>query len=277
MLNISVIFTTYNSVKWLENVLLGYQSQNFKNFEVLIADDGSTSDTKELIADFSTRSSFPITHVWHSDDGFRKCVILNKAVSLSKADYLIFSDGDCVPRKDFLEAHLENRKPGCFLSGGAIRLPMELSAKISAEDILNQNAFNKDWLLQNGLRSSFFKNLKLSESVALANFMQLITTTKATWNGGNASAWKSDILAVNGFDERMKYGSEDREFGERLMNNGIKAKQIRYSAICLHLDHTRGYVNEEDLQKNAEIRATTKRDKATWTDYGIIKNDKVIL
>ncbi len=67
----------------------------------------------------------------------------------------------------------------------------------------------------------------------------------------------------------MKYGALDRELGERMMNNGIKGKQIRYSAICIHLDHSRSYKNKKDLSFNAEIRRLTKAEKRTWTDAGI--------
>ena len=83
--------------------------------------------------------------------------------------------------------------------------------------------------------------------------------------------WKKDFLKVNGFDERMQYGGEDREFGERLYNLGIKSKQIRYSAICLHLDHARGYVSEEMIQKNSKIRQTTRKEKIVSTPYGLKK------
>jgi len=79
------------------------------------------------------------------------------------------------------------------------------------------------------------------------------------------------MIAINGFDERMQYGGEDREFGERLINSGIKSKQIRYSAICLHLDHPRGYVKPEMLEKNAQIRQQTSKLKSKWTDFGILK------
>lgn len=104
--------------------------------------------------------------------------------------------------------------------------------------------------------------------------MNSLTPTNASWNGHNASGWKTDIEAVNGYDERMRYGALDREMGERLINKGIKGKQIRYSAICLHLDHSRGYVNEKDLANNAAIRNATKSEKKTWTDFGISQHTK---
>lgn len=273
LMQLSVIFTTYNSPLWLEKVLWGYQYQEFKDFEVIIADDGSTFETTEVISKMKEQVDFPIRHIWHPDKGFRKCEILNKAISISNADYLVFTDADCIPREDFLHAHYNNKEKNHFLSGGAVRLPILLSNMIKPHDIFSQDAFDKRWLRKNGLKSSFFKNLKLGKNKFLAEVLNKITPTKATWNGGNASAWKKDILAINGFDERMKYGAEDREFGERMMNNGIKNKQIRYTAICIHLEHERSYVNEKDLNNNAVIRKETKTKRKTWTDFGIEKSN----
>ena len=104
-----------------------------------------------------------------------------------------------------------------------------------------------------------------------SSLLNSITPTTASWNGHNASGWKKDFFAVNGFDERMQDGGEDREFGERLLNLGIQTKQIRYSTVCVHLDHARGYVKPEMIEKNLQIRKETKDLKSTWTDFGIVK------
>jgi hypothetical protein len=118
-------------------------------------------------------------------------------------------------------------------------------------------------------------NLKITKIISFgifAKFLNLITTTKPSWNGHNASGWKSDLLAVKGFNEEMKYGGEDRELGERLFNLGLSSKQIRHSAICVHLDHERGYVSDEVWKKNNEIRAFTKANKIIETPNGIDSN-----
>jgi hypothetical protein len=125
-------------------------------------------------------------------------------------------------------------------------------------------------LKKHGLKSSF-KNNKITATGIKELLLNTLTPTTATWNGHNASGFKADILKANGYDERMQYGGEDRELGERLFNSGIKAKQIRYSAICLHLDHERGYVKPEMIEKNKAIRETTKMQKVTRTPYGIEK------
>jgi glycosyltransferase involved in cell wall biosynthesis len=269
---ISIIISTYNAEAWLEKVLWSYEGQTFKNFEVLIADDGSTQLTFNMITKMQKLVSFPIKHVWHKDNGFQKCVILNKAIQQCDANYILMSDGDCIARKDFVEVHINYREKNYFLSGGYFKLPMSISKLITKKDIINTQCFNLKWLLAHGLKSSF-KNNKLTARGWKQNVLNALTPSNASWNGHNSSGWKSDILAVNGFDERMQYGGEDRELGERLMNKGIKSKQIRYSAICLHLDHERGYVKPEMIEENKKIRRQTKNDMATTTAFGINKDN----
>ena len=270
---ISVIISTYNQPLWLEKVLWGYHIQTDMDFEMVIADDGSEEATASLIDSIQPQVAFPITHVWQEDHGFQKTKILNKALLACKADYVVMSDGDCIPRNDFLQQHSRYRKKGYFLSGGYFKLPMDISETITRMEVLSGACFHIEWLTKKGLKPSF-KNKKLTASGFKARLLNTFTPTKATWNGHNASGWKADMLAINGFDERMQYGGEDREFGERLANYRIKAKQIRYSAICLHLDHSRGYVTAEALEKNAHIRQQTKKQKVVRTPYGIKKQEQ---
>jgi len=181
------------------------------------------------------------------------------------------SEGDCIAKEDFVEQHLKYREPGYFLSGGYFKLPLDISQNISKEDIYSQRCFDLEWLKSQGLKSSF-KNNKITANGTKADFLNLVTPTNASWNGHNASGWKKDILSVNGFDERMQYGGQDRELGERMINMGFKSKQIRYSALCLHLDHPRGYKTKETLIRNAAIRKNTKTKGYAFTYYGIDKN-----
>ncbi len=266
--SISVIISTYNSIPWLEKTLWSYEQQLFREFEIIVADDGSNDDTRIFLEKYQTRIDRPLKHVWHKDDGFQKTKILNKALTYCTTDYVVMTDGDCVAREDFLQIHYERREAGYFLSGGYYKLPLALSQLIRYDDIATQRCFNIKWLRDHGLPVNY-KNQKLTSGFVQAGVMEKLTPTNASWNGHNASGWLKDIIAVNGFDERMKYGGEDRELGERLINAGIKPKQIRYSAICLHLDHERGYVNKEAQQLNEQIRKVTKAEKVTFTPYGL--------
>lgn len=267
---ISIIISTYNSEEWLEKVLWSYEAQNFKDFEIVIADDGSKQPTFDLIDKMKTEVHYSIIHVWHEDNGFQKSAILNKAILACNSNYILMSDGDCLAREDYVQVHINNKEKGYFLSGGYFMLPMSISKIINKDAILTQKCFDIKWLKSQGLKDSF-KNNKLTAKGLKSKILNSITPTNASWNGHNASGWKADILKINGFDERMQYGGQDRELGERLFNLGIKSKQLRYSAICLHLDHPRGYKNKESIDKNLAIRATTKHEKRTWTDFGIDK------
>lgn len=265
---ITVIISTYNQPKLLQKVLWSYEYQSFKDFEIVIADDGSTKETQSLIASFQQESELNIQHVWQEDKGFEKCKILNKAINAAKSDYLLFTDGDCIARKDFVQTHMKLRKVKHALSAGYFKLTESVSNVVTKSTIEDQLCFDRSWLLQNGQPKSFKMN-KLNASAFKAWFLNTFTTTKATFDGMNTSCWKEDIVAVNGFDERMKYGGEDREVGERMMNNSIKFLQVRYSAICLHLYHKRPYKNTEDEQRNKQIRLATKKAKSTYTKFGL--------
>lgn len=267
---ISVIISTYNAEEWLKKVLWGFNCQIFKDFEVVIADDGSGPKTKELLEEMSQKVFYNIIHVWQEDDGFQKSRILNKAVEACNAEYIIMTDGDCIPREDFVEVHYINKEPGYFISGGYYMLPMNISKLITLEDIEKQHCFNIHWLKEKGIPKTF-KNNKLTASGMISKLLNTFTPTNASWNGHNSSGWKKDIINVNGFDERMQYGGQDRELGERLFNFGIKSKQLRYSAVCVHLDHKRGYKTPESIAKNQAIRKETRSSKSVWTHYGITK------
>ncbi len=267
---ISVIISTYNAEAWLEKVLYGYNCQLFKDFEVVIADDGSGPATRELVDRIRDEVFYEIVHVWQEDDGFQKSRILNKAIQACRADYIIMSDGDCIPRSDFVQVHHINKEKGYFISGGYYMLPMNISHAITRDDIQQQRCFDIHWLQDLGIPKTF-KNNKLTARGFISKALNTLTPTNASWNGHNSSGWKKDILNVNGFDERMQYGGQDRELGERLANFGIRSKQLRYSAVCVHLDHKRGYKTPESLAKNAAIRRDTRKNKQVWTHYGITR------
>ncbi|MBC7643268.1 MAG: glycosyltransferase family 2 protein [Flavobacterium sp.] len=267
-MKVSIIISTYNAVEWLRKVLLGYSIQTEQDFEIVIADDGSGLETRTLIGDFQQKFRHPIVHVWHEDNGFQKTIIINKAILKTNSEYLIFTDGDCIPRKDFVAVHLQKKEKGYFLSGGYFKLPMALSELIAENDIINNYCFNFKWLQSNGLKATF-KVIKLTHSKMIADFMNWITPTKKSWNGHNSSGYKADIIAINGFNHDMQYGGLDRELGERLFNLGMLSKQIRYSAICLHLDHKRGYATPETWKTNNEIRSFNKKNKITFAKNGL--------
>lgn len=269
--SISVIISTYNNPLWLEKVLWGYSSQDFDTipYDIIIADDGSNAETEDLIRRFQADYPVPLHHVWHPDDGFQKCKILNKAIKASTSDFLVFTDQDCVPRNDFLASHYRYAEPGYYLSGGYLKLPRNVSHALTREDILSGRAFDPRWLKDAFSFSTWKIVPKLVDNPKLASLLNWLTTTSATCNGCCFSCWREDIVAVNGYNEMMRYGGLDRELGERMLNLGIKAKQLRYSLVCMHLDHDRPYETGESWENNARIRREIRRNKTVRTPFGI--------
>lgn len=268
-MHVSVIISTFEAPAWLEKVLWGYRCQTYPAFELLVADDGSGPETAAVIDRVRRTTSLPIAHVWHPHEGFRKCRILNRAIEQARGAYLIFTDGDCVPRADFVATHAALAAPGRGLSGGCVRLPLAASEAVSEGDIFSGRCMRAAWLRAHGAATARGL-LKLVASTGLAGaVLDGLATTRPTFNGHNASVWRNDALRVNGFDMRMQYGGLDREFGDRLTNAGVLFRQVRHRAICLHLDHARPYATAESWARNDAIRERTRRERRAWTPCGI--------
>lgn len=252
-MDVSVIVSTYNKPEWLEKVLWGYLQQDHREFELVIADDGSGEETRELVLRFARESGFPIRHIWHADQGYRRSIILNAAILASKGRYLIFSDGDCIPRFDFVRTHVEMARPGRFLSGGSVYLSMDVSLAITPEDVISGRFADPGWLRRQGQRLGRHR-LRLVPRGWRATLLDQLTTTNPTWNLNNSSTWREWILASNGMEAEMQYGGADRALGSRLENLGLRGKRVRFRAVLMHLDHDRPYKTRESIQKNKGIR-----------------------
>jgi glycosyltransferase involved in cell wall biosynthesis len=260
-MDVSVILSTYNAPDWLEKVIWGYSVQSYRRFELLIADDGSTEKTARLIRRLQRQTSLAIRHVWHEDLGFRKCTILNRAAEAASGDYLIFSDGDCIPRWDFVARHVESARARCLLSGGCVRLPMALSKRITVDDVIQRRATDPRWLFARGLRDRKWQ-LRLVSGGTLAQLLDVLTTTRATWNGCNASTWKRHVVEVNGYDERMGYGGLDRELGERLVNGGKRRGRPTWRCAGRPVA-PRPFGRRTASAKSSRLRKGARRDRGS--------------
>lgn len=268
----SVIVSTYNNPESLEKTLWGFQVQTVGDFELIIADDGSTSETADLIQSYSNLG-FPIRHVWQQDNGFRKNRILNRAIKESRGEYCIFTDGDCVPRFDFVETHRRLRKKKRFLVVGShIALPETFHRAITKEDIISGDVFRARWLKAQGHDSK--KNLfRLSAKPWMQPMLNLSTHRSGIFTGNGSSVWREDALAVNGFDERLGYGGDDKDFGFRLTALGVRSRMSKFSLISLHLDHPQPYVDQDVIRANHLHIKRVRSKKIHWTDYGIEQNE----
>jgi glycosyltransferase involved in cell wall biosynthesis len=269
-MDVSVIVSTYDQPAWLEKVLWGYTKQGFRDFELIIADDGSSEETRDLIGGFARESDFPIRHIWHEDQGYRRSIILNAAILASKGEYLIFSDGDCIPRDDFVGAHVQLREEGAFLSGGSVYLSMGVSKAIQPEDVTSGRFADPKWLREQGQPLGRHR-LRLVPAGVQAEFLDRVTTTRPTWNLNNASTWRAPLFAVNGMEMEMQYGGADRALGSRLENLGLRGQRARFRAVLLHLDHARPYKTKESIQRNKGIRRRIEEGKETRARDGLME------
>ena len=268
--DLSVVISTYNSPVALRKTLWGFQCQSFSDFEIVISDDGSTSETADVIQEFQSQG-MTISHVWHEDSGFRKNRILNRAVEAAKGSYLIFTDGDCIPRSDFVESHIRLRKPGQFLNaGGAVRVPDTIHEHLNQDDVASGRAFDAGWLKRQGPISQSHV-FRLSITRQFEAILNLISHRPGVFTGNGSSAWRSDVLKVNGFDERVAYGGTDKEFGFRLAAAGVKSHNSRYTLISLHLEHDRPYRNDSTIKANHALMHKNRKNKVTWTNHGIVQ------
>lgn len=265
----SVIISFYARTDYLELLFAAFERQTFSDFEVIIADDGSSEEAVEQIEKLSRRASFPVVHLWHEDKGFRKNKILNRAITASASPYLIFIDGDCVPHRRFVEEHFINRKERTCLAGRRVNLSEKVTKMLSYESV--KNGFlerNIPLLIIDGLFGKSFDVEKgfYFESQAIRNFFN---RKKRGIVGCNFSLHKEDFLSINGFDERYEKPSvgEDSDVQYRLELQGVDIKSVNHMAVQYHLYHRLQVRPEENL----ELFKKVKEEKLSFTPFGIIR------
>jgi glycosyltransferase involved in cell wall biosynthesis len=270
--DVAVILSTYNWPRALELSLWGYAVQSYRRLQVVVADDGSGPETAATIDRVRKETGLDIVHVWHEDRGFRKCEILNRAILATEREYLIFSDGDTIPRSDLVERHVRYAEPGCYLAGGYVKLPASVSDRIGVGDVRSGRAVSLRWLRAQGLRPG--RRALRFVPLPLGTILDAVTTTRPDWHGNNASTWREHILAVNGFDMGMGYGGEDAALGERLKNLGIRPKRIRHRAPAVHLHHERPWLDPEEVRRIGGLRRQIRATGDRWTPNGIAQLDE---
>jgi len=260
----TVIIPVYNAVRYLELVLAGFSRQSDGSFEVIIADDGSGPEVQELLSRFSPGSPFPLRYVYQSDQGFRKTLILNSAIRAATTDYLILTDGDCIPHRDFVRAHRQYREKRTVLCGRRVMLSREMSDRLTVPDVLDGRCerFTLDKIIDVALgRSSHWDEAIPLKSERLHNW---IYRKKTTLVGCNFSLAKSLIEKINGFNEDFAgYGGEDIELEYRLRLEGARFKWVTHRAIQFHLHHPSRQANPQNtglLERTvAEGKAACRR------------------
>ncbi len=259
-MRLSLIISTYNRLDALRAVIAGVSAQIVPPHEVLVADDGSGPETKKFV-NILAAAGLPIRHVWHEDQGFRLSAIRNRAVALATGDYLVFIDGDIFPHRSFISDHIAAARPGFFVQGSRAILdetatknlldhPIHLWPELSTPGVGNR---------KNLLRSLLLSRLFSGERSGLKGIRAC-----------NFAFWRDDVIRVNGFNEDfVGWGREDSEFVTRLMNAGVKRRNLRFAALCCHLHHPPQ--SRANLGDNDALLARTIAEKLTRCQNGVDK------
>ncbi len=261
----ALIITTYNRPDALELVLETVLLQSKMPDEVIIADDGSLEPTFEVVKKYQNRIK-GLQHVWHKDNGFRLAEIRNKAIAKSSCEYLIVVDGDMLLHKNFVETHCENARENYFMQGSRVLLSEAITKKSLAKKNVVFGFFDK------GITNRF----NTINAPVLSKVASSEKTDHLKVRGCNMAFWKKDVLKVNGFNEDFQgWGREDSEFVVRLLNNGVKRKNLKLVAVAYHLFHPEKKNQKEEMNANDKILQKTIEENRLWCENGIDKHIKV--
>jgi glycosyltransferase involved in cell wall biosynthesis len=233
---ISVIVATYNREDALDAALRGFSRQRDRDFELIVADDGSRPATADAVGRWSDRIGAGVRHVRHEDRGFRLAEIRNRALLASNGSYCIFIDGDCIPRADFVASHRALAERGWFVAGNRVLLSRALS-----ERVLREHLQPDVWGAAAWLRARLAGEVNRVAPLMPLPLGPLRKLQGGNWRsarGGNLAIWRDDLERVDGFDAAFSgWGREDSDIVIRLIRSGIRRKDGRFATAVLHLWH----------------------------------------
>lgn len=227
---VALIIATYNWPQALQLVLDSVLEQKVPPDELIIADDGSTESTRDLIEAYRHKFPIPVKHFWHADEGFRKTIILNQAIAGTDCDYIVQVDGDIVLHERFIMDHLRVAERGFYIRGSRVMINEDRS-----NYFLSHEGMSRLSALSPGIRNRI-NALRFPAMAAL-----LIKKSKRSNNvaGCNCAFWKADFVKVNGYNNEINgWGHEDIELAARFINIGLSQKKVKMLAVCYHLHHT---------------------------------------
>ncbi len=263
---ISLIITTYNRPDALSTVVEACFAQDDQNFEIIIADDGSTNNTRETVAALQASSPVPLKHVWQEDIGFRAARARNLGTLAAQGEYIIFIDGDCVPQKDFVANHRRLAKRGYVVTGSRVLLSEAYTRRVLDQhlDIQQLGALEKLKLYLAGNANKFLQTMLHLPDLGRES-------KRFTWRrikSCNMAAWRSDLDLVNGFDESFTgWGHEDSDLVLRLFNAGVLRKSGAFATEVYHLWHREAKRDQESSNRSVVLQRAI--DKTTQAVTGL--------
>ncbi len=264
---VAVVVSTYNRPRALDRTLDSLLDQTYPDFEIIVADDGSTPETRVLVERMAARSPVPLLHVWQEDRGYRLAAIRNRAVASAASPYIVFLDEDCVVRPEHVRRHAKLSEKGFFVTGSRIRLGRRLTDEVLAGR-LRPGRWSQRWWIRERLRGRVDRFGPVL-SLPLGGLRKLQPNTWRGVKGCNFAVWKSDFDEVKGFDEAYRgWGYEDNDLALRLIRNGARKKTGRFAVPVFHLWHEQRPQDElsrsrfrEQLRSNRHQALATRGDK----------------
>jgi glycosyltransferase involved in cell wall biosynthesis len=268
----TLIITTYKKIRELELIYSALENQTCKDFEIIIADDGSGKEVEEYVKLIRDNSEFYINFITQEKEGFRKTKILNKAIISSNTDYLVFIDGDCIPNRDFMKYHIEYAEENTVLCGWRVSLGKKISERISTDEINSGKYENNKFRLLTDSLTGKKSTKSAEESIIIKNkfLRKHFSEKRVRLTGYNFSVWKSLLEKINGFDENYVGAGigEDTDIEYRLKLAGAKFKSIRNLAVVFHLFHEKTIEENKNLEY---FRNIISKSKNYFCSNGLIK------
>lgn len=257
----TLLITTYNWPEALERTVRSAFDQTVAPDEIVIADDGSTDETRQLIERLGNESRIPIIHVWQEDKGFLRTTILNKGIAKASGEYILQVDGDVILSRHFVSDHLELAEPNYFVCGSRVKLSPEITQKVFANPDFHISLWN--------MPPSFALNSLRSR--LLRRFMALRYGKKIDHlRGCNMAYWKADIIKINGYNEKLtQWGHEDGEMAYRLHFAGVGKKSLKMGGCVYHLYHKEASRDNEHVHTAEQNRVI--KERLSRCDDGIDK------
>ena len=258
---VSIIISTYNWPHALRLSLNSLLKQTVLPDEIIVADDGSTDETKEVILAFSKKTSIPVIHCWQEDKGFRLSLIRNKALANCNFEYVIQIDGDIICHNQFIKDHLFYSEKGYFLCGRRCKLEIEDTTQSIESDklILTDRSLKKNKL-------HYKKRVPFMFTLLKNNLINPLIETGV--QGCNMSFWLEDVIAINGYNNDFEgWGKEDDELVLRLNRYGLKRKTLKFGAIAYHLMHDAR--DNKNLNINEALLEKIEKTENIKTSKGI--------
>ncbi|WP_343700732.1 glycosyltransferase family 2 protein [Chitinophaga sp.] len=261
-MQVSLSISTYNWPAALEVCLLSVLGQTVLPAEVLVADDGSGTATRDLILSYQQRFPVPLKHIWQADEGFRLAGIRNKAILAATQPYIVQIDGDVILHPQFVEDHIRFARPGCFATGSRVLMGEALSKEVLTTKNINATLLRKN-------SKNFFNSLHMPW---ISGFLaHRYKKDPFDVKGCNMAFWKTDLEKVNGYNEVFTgWGREDSELAIRLVNAGVRKRFLKGGGIMYHIHHREASRGRE--AENDRLLAQTRLERRTFVEEGLSRH-----